>query len=73
VVESLLGDIAIARGIAKRQARVAGHSEGTELRVLALHGLLHLLGYDHERGVAEQAAMRAREEVIMQQIGLPRE
>jgi probable rRNA maturation factor len=44
-----LGDIVIARGVAKRQARAAGHSERTELRVLALHGLLHLLGYDHER------------------------
>ncbi len=44
-----LGDIVIARGVARRQARVAGHSERTELRVLALHGLLHLAGYDHER------------------------
>ena len=43
-----LGDIAIATGVAKRQAREAGHSYQTELRVLALHGLLHLLGYDHE-------------------------
>ncbi len=45
----LLGDIVIARGVAKRQARDARHSELTELKVLALHGLLHLLGYDHER------------------------
>jgi probable rRNA maturation factor len=45
----LLGDIVIARGVASRQAREAGHSELTELRVLALHGLLHLLGYDHDR------------------------
>jgi len=44
-----LGDIVIARGVAKRQARAAGHAEETELRILALHGLLHLLGYDHER------------------------
>jgi len=44
----LLGDIVIARGVASRQAREAGHSELTELRVLALHGLLHLLGYDHD-------------------------
>jgi probable rRNA maturation factor len=44
-----LGDIVIARGVARRQAREAHHSEGTELRVLALHGLLHLIGYDHER------------------------
>jgi len=43
-----LGDIVIARGVAKRQAREARHSERTELRILALHGLLHLLGYDHE-------------------------
>jgi probable rRNA maturation factor len=42
-----LGDIVIARGIARRQAREAGHSYHTELRVLALHGLLHLLGFDH--------------------------
>jgi probable rRNA maturation factor len=44
-----LGDIVIASGVARRQARDAGHSYTTELRVLALHGLLHLLGYDHER------------------------
>ena len=44
-----LGDVVIARGVAKRQARAAGHPELDELRLLALHGLLHLLGYDHER------------------------
>jgi probable rRNA maturation factor len=43
-----LGDIVIATGVARRQAREAGHSYAAELRVLALHGLLHLLGYDHE-------------------------
>lgn len=43
-----LGDIAIATGVARRQAKAAGHAYGTELRVLALHGLLHLLGYDHD-------------------------
>ena len=57
-----LGDIAIARGIARRQAREAGHSELTELRVLALHGLLHLLGYDHEgdNGLMGRAEARLR-------------
>ncbi len=43
-----LGDIVIATGTARRQAREAGHTYQTELRVLALHGLLHLLGYDHD-------------------------
>jgi len=42
-----LGDIVIATGVARRQAREAGHPYATELRVLSLHGLLHLLGYDH--------------------------
>ena len=44
----MFGDIVIARGVARRQAREAGHSYPTELRVLALHGFLHLLGYDHD-------------------------
>ena len=43
-----LGDIVIARGVARRQARAESHPEATEWRVLALHGLLHLLGYDHD-------------------------
>lgn len=44
----LLGDVVIAAGVARAQARRAGHSFQTEIRILALHGLLHLLGYDHE-------------------------
>ena len=55
-----LGDIVIARGVARRQARRAGHSELTELRVLALHGLLHLLGYDHERDRGEMRRVEQR-------------
>jgi probable rRNA maturation factor len=55
-----LGDIVIARGVARRQALAAGHSEQTELRVLALHGLLHLLGYDHERDAGEMARIEKR-------------
>jgi probable rRNA maturation factor len=55
-----LGDIVIARGVARRQARAAGHGETTELRVLALHGLLHLLGYDHERDSGEMARLERR-------------
>ncbi len=55
-----LGDIVIATGVAARQAREAGHSVATELRVLALHGLLHLLGYDHEHDQGAMARMERR-------------
>jgi probable rRNA maturation factor len=55
-----LGDVVIASGVAARQARAAGHSLGTELRVLALHGLLHLLGYDHERDDGRMARLERR-------------
>ena len=56
----ILGEIVIARGVARRQAREAGHAEATELRVLALHGLLHLLGYDHERDDGRMARAEQR-------------
>jgi probable rRNA maturation factor len=55
-----LGDIVIATGVARRQAREAGHPYGRELRVLALHGLLHLLGYDHETDNGMMARVEAR-------------
>jgi probable rRNA maturation factor len=55
-----LGDIVIATGVARRQARAAGHAFGTEVRVLALHGLLHLLGYDHETDDGTMARVEAR-------------
>lgn len=44
-----LGDVVIATGVAKRQARSVGLPVETEMRRLALHGLLHVLGYDHEQ------------------------
>jgi probable rRNA maturation factor len=57
---AFLGDIVIARGVARRQARAAGHAELTELRLLALHGLLHLLGYDHEGDNGQMRRMERR-------------
>jgi probable rRNA maturation factor len=62
-----LGDIVIARGVARRQAREAGHSEVTELKILTLHGLLHLLGYDHER---DNGRMRDAERRLRRKGGL---
>ena len=64
-----LGDIVIARGVARRQARDAGHSELTEWRVLALHGLLHLLGYDHDRDAGRMLRVENR---LRRRGGLPR-
>jgi probable rRNA maturation factor len=58
--DQFLGDIVIATGIARRQAREAGHSYACELRVLALHGLLHLLGYDHETDGGTMARVEGR-------------
>lgn len=58
--EAFLGDIVIATGVARRQANAAGHSLQTELRILALHGLLHLLGYDHEQDTGQMARLERR-------------
>ena len=65
-----LGDLVIATGVARRQAGAAGHSYGTELRVLALHGLLHLLGYDHE-DPADRGRMARAEARLRRRGGLP--
>src|SRR4051812_26700305 len=51
-------DIAIARAVARRQAREAGHSYADELKVLALHGLLHLMGYDHHAAAGRDRMAR---------------
>lgn len=59
-----LGDIAISVETAARQAAEAGLAVEQELSHLVLHGLLHLLGYDHETA-EDDAAMRAREEAVL--------
>ena len=44
---TLLGDVVLCPAVAERQARTAGHSAEEELHLLTVHGILHLLGYDH--------------------------
>lgn len=65
-----LGDIVIAKGVARAQAQQAGHSEFTEWRILAVHGLLHLIGYDHEHP-ADDGAMARIERRWRKRGGLP--
>jgi probable rRNA maturation factor len=60
VGRTYLGDVVIAAGVARRHALRAKHSLQTELRILALHGLLHLLGYDHEHDAGEMARVERR-------------
>lgn len=55
-----LGDIVISVPRAARQARELGHGFSRELKILALHGYLHLLGYDHERDDGEMMQLQAR-------------
>jgi probable rRNA maturation factor len=62
------GDIAIAREIAASNASTLGHSLNTELKILILHGLLHLAGFDHE---SDNGEMTRRESELRQKLGLP--
>ena len=67
-----LGSIAIFTARAKEQAEEYGHSFERELYYLAVHGILHCLGYDHEEE-NDRKEMRAREEEVMQKLNLTRE
>jgi len=62
------GDIAIAAEVAARNARRLGHSVADEMRILILHGLLHLAGYDHETDAGKMAREEAR---LRRALGLP--
>jgi probable rRNA maturation factor len=66
-----LGDIVICASRARAQARAYGHSLTREIAFLYLHGLLHLLGYDHEQD-ADAARMEALQTEILDEMGLKR-
>ncbi len=69
--EGELGDIVINIDRAKEQAKEYGHSEERETAYLAVHGFLHILGYDHYEP-EEKKEMRAAEEAILSACGLER-
>ena len=66
-----LGDVVVSYPRVQEQAREYGHSEERELAYLVAHGVLHILGYDHEEP-DEQARMREREEEALAPLGLTR-
>ncbi len=68
-----LGDMCVSLERAKAQAKEYGHSNRRELAYLAVHSVLHLLGYDHLDEGAMKEQMRGREEAVMERLGLPRE
>lgn len=71
-VEQLLGDIVISLEKAEEQAKSYGHSFEREVAFLVVHGVLHLLGYDHEIE-EERKIMRQKEEEVLKALGLTRE
>lgn len=69
--EDLIGDIVISLPKAKAQAEEYGHSFERELGFLAVHGFLHLLGYDHDTPEAEKEMFSKQEEALLK-LGLSR-
>lgn len=67
----VLGDIVISMEKAVEQADRYGHSLEREVGYLTAHSMLHLLGYDHEKGGLEKVRMREKEEQVMTELGLP--
>jgi len=69
--EVLLGDIILARGVVESEAGEKGVSMERHATHLVVHGVLHLLGYDHEQGEAEAEAMEAIERAALLELGIP--
>jgi probable rRNA maturation factor len=66
--EKIAGDLAISLPTARKQAVEQNHSLLTEIKVLILHGLLHLAGHDHE---SDNGKMARRERLLRTKLGLP--
>jgi probable rRNA maturation factor len=66
----LLGDVIISTETAEREAHYRGVTLREEMILLLVHGILHLLGYDHEGDPDEAAIMEAKEQEILSRLGL---
>lgn len=60
----LLGDVVVCPTVAARQAHAAGHSTDAEIEVLVVHGILHLLGYDHGEPEEEQEMFALQSQLV---------
>ena len=65
----LLGDVVVSVDTAMREAETAGESLDWALDRLIIHGILHLVGYDHEAPGSDAAAMEARSDELMEKLG----
>lgn len=63
-----LGDVMISLEMVKREAGLYGRSRTRQLLILLIHGLLHLIGYDHERSPREAERMSRREKYILKKL-----
>lgn len=70
VNSEILGDIVVSLDRAKVQARERGVDVDREVKFLLIHGVLHLLGYDHEKSDEDRIRMEKKEEVIVSFLGL---
>ena len=68
--DGMLGDVVISVDTARRQAAERGETLGREAERLLVHGVLHLLGYDHERSTAEARRMQRRERALARALGV---
>lgn len=68
---TILGDVVISMEKAVEQAEKYGHTMQREVSYLTAHSVLHLLGYDHEKGGLEKIKMREKEERVIIQLGFP--
>jgi probable rRNA maturation factor len=66
--QGFAGDIAISADIAVQNAKRIGHAAAEEIKILALHGVIHLAGYDHESDGGEMAELEQR---LRRTLGLP--
>jgi probable rRNA maturation factor len=68
ILPDMLGDIVISIPVATRQSEDAGHSLNMEIERLLVHGLVHLLGYDHEQGGIEARRMFRIEQRLLKRL-----